>query len=110
MQLDLNSAKQQLNIPSSDRSDDAVITGYVAAAKRHIETLLNRRVFWCPKEYEARADPVDLDYLAGEEIVLAGLMLVAHWFANREAVTAESLRQTPLAFNALIEAERVNNI
>lgn len=59
-----------------------------------------------------RADAVRITYLAGTAsipvaIKHAALLLVGHWFANREAVSAGSMMATPMAVDALLTPHRV---
>lgn len=62
-----------------------------------------------------RDDAIKLTFTAGfgaaadvpDGIKHALLMLVAHWYANREAVTNENLKDVPMAVDALIGNERV---
>jgi uncharacterized phiE125 gp8 family phage protein len=59
-----------------------------------------------------RADAVKITYLAGSAgipvaIKHAALLLVGHWFANREAVSAGSMMATPMAVDALLTPHRM---
>jgi uncharacterized phiE125 gp8 family phage protein len=59
-----------------------------------------------------RADAVKITYLAGSAgiptaIKHAALLLVGHWFANREAVSSGSMMATPMAVDALLTPHRV---
>jgi len=63
-----------------------------------------------------RDDAIKLTFTAGfggasdipDGIKHALLMLVGHWYANREAVTELSLKDTPMAVEALLGNERVS--
>lgn len=55
----------------------------------------------------SRRDAVSVTYVCGAAAVLpaiksAILMLVGHWYANREAVSAGGLAETPMAVSALL--------
>lgn len=83
MAVDLAAAKQHLNITGSD--DDTVISRLIDASTAHMARLLG---FALDDEDEfPDGTPADLQH--------AQLMLVAHWFENREAslvgVTAMSV-------------------
>lgn len=59
-----------------------------------------------------RADAVKITYVAGSAsipaaIKHAALLLVGHWFANREAVSVGSMMATPMAVDALLTPHRV---
>ena len=63
-----------------------------------------------------RADAVRITYLAGTSTIPvaikhAALLLVGHWFANREAVlTGTIATQTPMAVDALLTPHRVMTV
>lgn len=67
-----------------------------------------------PSTYD-RPDAIRLTYTAGYGAptdVPMGLrqavkLLVGHWYANRESVSDGSLQDVPMAFDALLNAERV---
>lgn len=62
-----------------------------------------------------RNDSIRLTYTAGfgaasdvpEGLKHAIKLLVGHWYANREAASEVSLKGVPMAFDALVERERV---
>lgn len=59
-----------------------------------------------------RADAVRITYLTGTAsipvaIKHAAMLLVGHWYANREAVTAAGMMTTPMAVDALLTPHRV---
>lgn len=65
---------------------------------------------------QMRADAIKITYVAGygdsADDVPASLraaikMLVAHWYLNREAVSAQAMENIPLGFDDLIGTERV---
>lgn len=47
-----------------------------------------------------------IDETVGENVKEAMLLLIAHWYRNRESVGADALAQVPLAFTALLSTER----
>lgn len=56
--------------------------------------------------YPIRADVVAGDALPNQAIRGAMLMLIGHWFQNREAAGEVSMTNAPLSFHALIEPLR----
>lgn len=71
MSVDLTAAKQHLNLTTSD--DDAVVTRLLAAALDWLQSRLGYKI----SERYPDATPPALDQCI--------LMMVAHWYANREA-------------------------
>ncbi|MGU3495927.1 head-tail connector protein [Xanthobacteraceae bacterium A53D] len=58
------------------------------------------------------ANAVRIRYRAGYEVVpanvrQAALMLIGHWFANREAAAAQSMAEVPMAVTTLLNPLRV---
>lgn len=93
--LTLDQIKQHCHIEPDQTVDDALLTDYERAARIHTEMMLRR--------------PGELDENAPENIKTAMLVLIAHWYRNREAVGAEGLAQLPLAYAALLSTERQYN-
>lgn len=69
-----------------------------------------------PASY-SRSDAIKITYRAGfgdtgtdvpAGVRLALIMLVAHWYENREAATDAPIHSLPMAFDALINGERVS--
>lgn len=78
--ISLAIARKHLNIEDGYLADDAYIAGLITAARRKVE-LDTRRSF-----------SGDTPTLTGDDAALASqavLLIIGHWFANREAVTTE---------------------
>lgn len=52
-------------------------------------------------------ESIDYDANVPQKIKQAMLLLVGHWYENREAVAAGSMTEIPLAVNALLSQDRV---
>lgn len=92
--LDLDRVKLHLRVDGSE--EDVVISGYVEAAKAHVATHCDRIL-------------VDTAPVGPEEMGLtpdveqAILLLVGHWYANREeVVTGVSASRLPMGVAALL--------
>lgn len=73
-------ARKHLNIEDGYVADDAYIAGLIIAARYKVE-LDTRRTFGG-----------DTPTLTGDDAALAGqavLLIIGHWFANREAVSVD---------------------
>ncbi|MGV8944667.1 head-tail connector protein [Thermomonas sp.] len=80
--MDLVTVKQQLDVTRTDQ--DALLQGYIDAAKVHIEQHCDRTI--------VTAAPVDdSQMLATPDVEQALLMIVAHWYENREAVATGTI-------------------
>jgi len=82
--------KHHLRIEPEVTDDDGYLTGLEMAARLHTENVLRRSI----------------DETVGENVKLAMLLLIAHWYRNRESVGDNKLVQLPLAYMALLAPER----
>lgn len=92
--IDLDLVKRQLVVEHDE--DDLLIQGYLDAAVAHVEQHCDRAI--------VDSSPVEpTQMLLTNDVKQAVLMLVAHWYANREAVAAGiSVAEVPLGFERLL--------
>ena len=122
--LTIEQIKGHCRLELDDTEEDAQLLIYSRAAWRLVETSTRRKLF--AVELPADAPPEagnDEDYLRSllpstapenalpvtDDVTLAMLLLVAHWYRNREAVTEASSsgsKALPLAFAELIGSYR----
>ena len=91
--LDLATIKLHCHIESDQTAEDTLLATYEMAARLHCENYLRYTI----------------DQPVGENIQLAMLLLIAHWYRNREAVSTGRTSQgmpMPLAVNDLLSMER----
>ncbi|WP_442109163.1 head-tail connector protein [Pseudomonas sp. NUPR-001] len=92
--LDLLSVKMHLRVDGDE--EDVLIGGYVAAAKAHVEQHCDRKL--------VETDPVEPEEMGlTSDVEQAVLLLVGHWYANREAVAVGTIATAmPLAVERLL--------
>jgi len=92
--LDLASVKLHLRVDGDE--EDPLISGYVEAAKAHVEQHCDRKL--------VDADPVEpQEMVLTRDVEQAILLLVGHWYANREAVAVGTIATAmPLAVERLL--------
>jgi uncharacterized phage protein (predicted DNA packaging) len=92
--LDLASVKMHLRVDGDE--EDALIGGYVAAAKAHVEQHCDRKL--------VEGEPADASEMGlTRDVEQAILLLVGHWYANREAVAVGTIATAmPLAVDRLL--------
>ncbi|CAB5525831.1 Phage gp6-like head-tail connector protein [Pseudomonas putida] len=92
--LDLARVKLHLRVDGDE--EDQVITGYVEAAKSHVAMHCDRVL--------VEADPAGPEEMGlTPDVEQAILLLVGHWYANREAVViGTSASDIPLAVDRLL--------
>lgn len=95
----LELVKQHLRVEHGE--EDALIQGYLEAAKVHVESYCDRVIVAAPTDPDA--PPIDLNtqMLLTKDIEQAILLLVGHWYNNREATI---LGATPAVLPFGVEA------
>lgn len=119
--LTLDQIKAHCRLELDDTEEDNDLKGFGLAAWRMVETRTGRKLIQVALPEGAPPEALaDYDYLRSllpanapenalpvtADVTLAMLMLVAHWYRNREAVTEASAtgsRALPLAFGALVD-------
>ncbi len=101
--------KTHCRIDADSTEEDAWIETSIKGAARYVKNWTRRRL------YENAADPLYLldpdALLYGEDIEMAMLMLIAHWYANREAVITSGTSSTvDLAVESLLQPYRIYGV
>ena len=106
--IELLTVKTHCRIDDDDTSEDDLLTIYIGAAKRHMENFTRRTLYATNTDpgFESDEDRLLLD----DDVRTAMLLLVGHWFANREAVSDKSLSEIPLAVNALLQPYKIYGV
>lgn len=103
--LELDIIKQHVRLEPDFIDDDVLLDTYSNAARRLVENQTGRAVYATTEEIPGPGDENAL--VLDDDITTAMLLLIAHWYENREAVvvgdTASSL---PMAVDALITPYR----
>ena len=89
--LTLDEIKLHCHIEPDQDVEDTLLLDYERAAHIHTENVLRR--------------PGELDSKAPENVKVAMLVLIAHWYRNRETSGDDKFRELPLAYSALIATE-----
>lgn len=92
--LDLARVKLHLRVDGDE--EDSIITGYIESAKSHVAMHCDRLL--------VEADPVEPEQMGmTPDVEQAILLLVGHWYANREAVVIGTISSAvPLAVERLL--------
>lgn len=89
-------ARVKLHLRVDGDQEDALITGYIEGAKSHV-------AMHCDREL-VEGSPVEPDQMGiTADVEQAILLLVGHWYANREGVALGTISTTvPLAVERLL--------
>ncbi len=92
----INLARVKLHLRVDGDEEDTVIAGYFEAAKSHVAMHCDRIL--------VEAEPVGPDEMGlTPDVEQAILLLVGHWYANREAVVIGTISTAvPLAVDRLL--------
>lgn len=105
--LKIEQLRAQCRLDSDQTSEDDLLLAYGAAAVRLIENKTGRVIYRADDRENPAPDPLPANALAlAADVELAALLLVAHWFRHREAVTDVARATLPLAFDDLVQPYR----
>jgi len=104
--LTIDKAKHHCNIEQEFTEDDDWFDVRIKAAVRYVENYTRRKMYYEEAEPAYLLDPDALLY--GEDIETAMLLLIAHWYENREAVNVGNITSTfDFAVEALLQPYRI---
>lgn len=104
--IELSTVKEHCRIDPDFTDDDNLLGIYSGAARRYVQTWTRRTL------YQLNTDPgYDTDedrLLLDDDIRAAMLLLIGHWYSNREAVgVGVSVTEVPFAVEALLQPYRI---
>jgi len=104
--IDLALVKTHLKVDGDE--EDTLVQGYVDAAISTFELWTNRKLI---AEGDQLPDPVGNALVVTKAISQGALLLVGHWYANRETVAIGTIAtELPMATNALWLPHRWVNV
>ena len=107
--IDLDVVKQHCRIDSDFTGDDALLNLYTGAAARHVQTW-TRRTLYENENSPGYAEDED-SILLGDDVKAAMLLLIGHWYANRETVSVgQTVAEVPFAVEALLQPYRIYGV
>lgn len=108
--LELDIIKQHVRLEPDFEDDDTLLDTYSNAARRLVENRTGRKLYATAAEFPKDGDgnPTDENALVlDDDLVTAMLLLIGHWYANRESVAVGvSTAEMPMAVDSLIEPYR----
>ncbi|MCU5775226.1 head-tail connector protein [Winslowiella arboricola] len=107
--IELPTVKEHCRVDDDFSDDDNLLKIYTGAAKRHVEKWTRRKL------YQLNTDPgfeTDEDrLLLDDDIRAAMLLLIGHWYSNREAVViGQATSEVPFAVEALLQPYRIYGV
>ncbi|GAB3215845.1 head-tail connector protein [Pseudaeromonas pectinilytica] len=99
-------AKRQCRLELDDATEDDHLGLLIAAAITQIENDINKQLIPADQE-PAVSSEVSITQQLTPTLRMAALMLISHWYTNREAVVTGTIATTlPLAYASLINPYR----
>lgn len=113
MLISLDDAKRQCRLELDDTSEDEHLTVLIEAAIAKIENDTNKQLIAVDQTPVVSTDPDSGAVVPPYQqqltpaLRMAALLLISHWYTNREAVVTGTIATTmPLAYESLIQAYR----
>jgi uncharacterized phage protein (predicted DNA packaging) len=109
--LELEIIKQHVRLELDDDAEDTLLETYATAAQRYVENHTGRTLYATageiPKDEETGAPTDEHALVLDDDITTAMLLLIGHWFENRESVViGTNTSELPMAVQALISPYR----
>ncbi|MFT7337626.1 MAG: hypothetical protein ACI92B_000948 [Marinobacter maritimus] len=109
--LELDIIKQHVRLELDDFEQDTLLETYATAAQRYVENQTGRTLYATKTLVPTDPDtglPTDEHALVlDDDITTAMLLLIGHWFVNRESVVIGTITaELPMAVDALITPYR----
>ncbi|MEI7247978.1 head-tail connector protein [Pectobacterium carotovorum] len=103
--LDIDLVKQHCRVESGN-DDDTLLNAYITAAERYVETYTRRKLY---ENAEAEGYAEDDDHLLpADDVQVAMLLLIGHWYENRETVViGQTAQAIPFAVESLLQPYRI---
>jgi hypothetical protein len=94
--VSLEQAKTHLRISASRTAEDPYVLMLIAVAGRSVERRIDRVIF---------GDARDATLTEADNVVIGQVMLllIGGWYWNRESVSAEAVKEVPLAVGWLLD-------
>ncbi|WP_145491348.1 MULTISPECIES: head-tail connector protein [Yersinia] len=106
--LTLEQVKHHCNIEPEFKEDDAWLDARIKASVRFVENYTRRQL------YEQSSDEgysEDEGLLYGEDIETAMLLLIGHWYTNREAIViGVTSKQLEFTVESLLQPYRIYGV
>ncbi|WP_354676489.1 head-tail connector protein [Citrobacter portucalensis] len=90
--------RAQCRIDADDTAEDEMLLLYYGAARRMAENYINRKLY---EDMVPESDPDGLSI--ADDILLALMLLVGHWFNSREEASDVAKMSIPFGFTSLLE-------
>lgn len=107
--LEPSLVRSHCRIDDDFTGDDNLLEIYTGAAARYVETWTRRKLYKTNDE-PGFADDADR-LLLNDDVRTAMLLLIGHWYANREAVNIGNITSAvPFAVEALLQPYRIYGV
>lgn len=97
--ISLEKIKQQCYLDESDMSEDPYLTLIGRAAIKHLENYTNRILYLKPSDVP---DGTENALMWSEDIEIGALLLIGHFYENRENSSSVRVQDIPFGFHALV--------
>lgn len=107
--LELEVVKEHCRVDSDFTGDDALLNLYTGAAARYVETWTRRKLYESEESpgYAEDADSI----LPGDDVKAAMLLLIGHWYENRETVSVgQAATDIPFTVESLLQPYKIYGI
>lgn len=95
----IEEVKQQCYLDESDVSEDVYLKMLATAALKHTQNYTNRILY---TSVDVIPPEVENGLVWSEDIKMGVLLLIGHWYENRESTSEKRITNIPFGFGALV--------
>lgn len=106
--LTVEQVKLHCRVDESSAIEDEWFSARIKSAEQHVQKY-TRRTLYESQDSPGYAEDRD-SLLYGEDIEIAMLMLIAHWYSNREATTAGVSSPLDFAVDSMLQPYRIYGV
>lgn len=104
--ITITECKLQCNIDESEMDFDRWFTQSIPATILSVQQSVNRKLYATQVLLDADDEAPSSAIVFNAELKMAALMLIGHWFVNRESSSALNLNYVPMGYDFLISHHR----
>jgi hypothetical protein len=115
--ITVSECKQQCSIEENMLDFEGWFRRTIPAVVATVQAHLNRKLYETQEALDAAKalletgdTSLDTAMVVTEDLKHAMLMMIAHWFENRETATSLTIKNVPMAFDFLVGPYRINCI
>ncbi|MFW8589822.1 head-tail connector protein [Glaciecola sp. 2405UD65-10] len=108
--ITISQCRIQCNLLEDEVEYDPWFKQTIPAAVAFLSNTINRKIYESEDSLLADVNAPESAMVITDDLKLALLMLIGHWFLNRESTSAINLNEVPMGFEEITNPYRIINL